>query len=610
MKKMLFLYLLTCLTLNMSFSQLKLTSSAFVAIGGTASSGSSTIFLSAGQPTPAATASDNIFSLNGGFLNTMLDVQGPIITPLTSQEPTAGTEAQINANVSDYSGVKGAMVHYRQGGSIPFDSVSMIKSGSTYQGIIPGSGITAKGLEYYISAKDSFDNPSRNPSSGVNAKRVFTTDLVNPNAQPAGADSSGYKLISLPIDADKKSPSDVLAALGPYDNTKWRFFGYKTDTSYTEYPNTESMAPGKSFWLIVRDEGKIIHTGSGRSILTNAVFPVALHPGWNFIGDPFDFSIPLGKLSLTSGRSLDIRSFDKQWLPVTYGLNPFDGYIISNSAATADILNINPQLFPVALQKDVPAASWAVKIKARCQEAKDEDNIAAASASASDFLDAMDKPEPPVIGGYVSVYFPHPEWNGVFSKYSTDTRQEPTDGEVWNFDVKTNIPDRVYLEFEGLSSVPGKFEVWLLDNVLKTTRNLRESAKYNFSGPDQHSGRHLSLIVGTSKYTADKLAEGGTIPSSFELSQNYPNPFNPSTTIRYALPQVSRVVLKVYNVLGQEIVTLADGIQQSGYQSVEFDGTNLPSGVYYYRLSAEPQAGNHTSAAERFIDTKRLLLIK
>ena len=80
------------------------------------------------------------------------------------------------------------------------------------------------------------------------------------------------------------------------------------------------------------------------------------------------------------------------------------------------------------------------------------------------------------------------------------------------------------------------------------------------------------------------------IPLTTALFQNYPNPFNPSTVIRYQLPVNSFVSLKIYNALGQEVQTLINEVQDAGYKSAEFNATNLPSGIYFYRL----QAGSFT----------------
>jgi hypothetical protein len=89
------------------------------------------------------------------------------------------------------------------------------------------------------------------------------------------------------------------------------------------------------------------------------------------------------------------------------------------------------------------------------------------------------------------------------------------------------------------------------------------------------------------------------LPTRFSLEQNYPNPANPTTTIRYQLPLPASVSLKVYDVLGREVTTLVEGVQEPGVKSAMFDGSNLASGVYFYRL----QAG-------QFVATRKLMLLR
>lgn len=89
------------------------------------------------------------------------------------------------------------------------------------------------------------------------------------------------------------------------------------------------------------------------------------------------------------------------------------------------------------------------------------------------------------------------------------------------------------------------------------------------------------------------------IPGEYRLYSNYPNPFNPTTLIQYALPKASTVNLRVFDVLGKEIATLVDDIQPAGNHSITFDGSRLPSGIYFTRL----QAGE-------FVTTKKMVLLK
>jgi hypothetical protein len=96
-----------------------------------------------------------------------------------------------------------------------------------------------------------------------------------------------------------------------------------------------------------------------------------------------------------------------------------------------------------------------------------------------------------------------------------------------------------------------------------------------------------------------KLTGAGELPKEFALLQNYPNPFNPGTTIKYDLPKDSRVSLKLFNIVGQEVATLVNAEQNAGYKSVQWNADNFASGVYFYRL----QAGD-------FVASKKLLLLK
>ncbi|HUI28941.1 MAG TPA: T9SS type A sorting domain-containing protein [Candidatus Acidoferrales bacterium] len=114
-----------------------------------------------------------------------------------------------------------------------------------------------------------------------------------------------------------------------------------------------------------------------------------------------------------------------------------------------------------------------------------------------------------------------------------------------------------------------------------------------------YAGTHGGGLYKSTNVVASVKGRAATLPIRFSLSQNYPNPFNPSTKISYGLPKSSFVTLKIYDVLGREVKTLVDERETAGDHAVTFNAGNLPSGVYFYRMTA----GN-------FAETKKLMVIK
>jgi hypothetical protein len=126
---------------------------------------------------------------------------------------------------------------------------------------------------------------------------------------------------------------------------------------------------------------------------------------------------------------------------------------------------------------------------------------------------------------------------------------------------------------------------------------------YNNSVSDSGSLDAWAIKLDVENMTAVENEE--SLPKEFSLDYNYPNPFNPATTIRYKLPERSAVSLKIFNILGSEVLTLVNEVQSAGTHSVIFDAKNnkhsysLASGVYIYRL----QAGN-------FVQSRKMILLK
>ena len=111
---------------------------------------------------------------------------------------------------------------------------------------------------------------------------------------------------------------------------------------------------------------------------------------------------------------------------------------------------------------------------------------------------------------------------------------------------------------------------------------------------------------GDYKYSSEIEVLANLAPANYSLSQNYPNPFNPSTTINYNIHKDGKVVLKVYDILGNEVSTLVDENKAVGSYSVKFDNANLSSGIYIYKLIASSSTGS----GQVYVSTKKMVLLK
>jgi hypothetical protein len=134
----------------------------------------------------------------------------------------------------------------------------------------------------------------------------------------------------------------------------------------------------------------------------------------------------------------------------------------------------------------------------------------------------------------------------------------------------------------------------------------------NSNSPKEYSYIDKDIFAGGSKFQYrlkqldndgsfeySEVAEVEVVPTQYELSQNYPNPFNPSTTIRFSLPKQTQLKINIYNMIGEQVATIAEGMYESGYHKVTFNASNLPSGTYIYRLQSN-----------EFVQVKKMILLK
>lgn len=149
---------------------------------------------------------------------------------------------------------------------------------------------------------------------------------------------------------------------------------------------------------------------------------------------------------------------------------------------------------------------------------------------------------------------------------------------------------------------------WTKTGFVTGGGSVNEIRNYNFEDKNLFSGNYyyrLKQVDYNGNYEYFNLSSEVVIgiPLKFALSQNYPNPFNPSTKINYDLPFDSKVSIKIFDLTGREISSIVNQVQPAGYYSVNFNASNLASGVYFYSINAE--GGNKT-----FVKSMKMVLVK
>ncbi len=163
--------------------------------------------------------------------------------------------------------------------------------------------------------------------------------------------------------------------------------------------------------------------------------------------------------------------------------------------------------------------------------------------------------------------------------------------------------------WQGVWKKPGSLNSFtdIADTLSLGTHTLYAFAADGMASTPIQSGRSSNPFTSAIQAYAFTVIEGlGTcfeknedMPAEYVLNQNYPNPFNPTTTINFHLPQNGFVTLKIYDILGKEIETLVSDYKQTGDYRINFDGSNLTSGIYVYYIRAN-----------NFIQSKKMMLIK
>ena len=552
-------------------------------------------------------------------------IPGPEITPpsVSSIQANVGQELQLSFKVrsSNLTGsdIQFAEVAYWSGHA---DAIHNGFVEATYNGLDPNGldqmytatitpyDINLGGLAIGFSAYDLMGIWSGTPIIDI---QVAFGDLPDPSLF-AETNAKTYQMVSVPaVLQDARSEAVIHDELGSPDKVEWRLFEWSNGQYYD---GGVSFTPGAAFWLITKNAQQI-NTGPGKTTPIFSPTRRNLSDGWNMVGNPYIFPINLAEhVVLSENVEPTLYEWNGSSYNNTTNMEPRGGnWVFSNGSGMMEFFPIWKPILqneakPEGTVNDEEDFIWKAKLITKAGNHYDETATFGVHESASDTWDRFDYHEPPVIGNYISMAFDNDSWAKNGGSYSQDIRSEGS-SQTWNLAARSNIKGIVSLNLEDIDAIPSHQDVRLVDPVLGIVYNLRSDKAVTFTSQGNENPYYFKLIVGEADDIQSQLDDMGMVPTDFELFQNTPNPFNPVTNIRVSLVQDAHITLKVYNLLGKEVNTLAlnQSLSKGNHRFIwagkDDNGYQLPSGVYLYRIEINSNFGR-----QLYQSTKKMVLMK
>ena len=542
--------------------------------------------------------SSDSFTVGSGFLQTTQNVfsEPPVIATfsLPSLIQKNGQSIPVTASIYDLNGISNVNLHLQKGASSDEIILQMDKVvNDEYRVMVPDSLID---IHNFRAKLIGYDNMQYSTSTDYLSTQIqFNNgELSMSNAYsnyPDGVDRDMWKLVSWP-----GIPTNINLATS---ELKEGHVFFTWSTVKNKYLIADEIKLGHSYWFRHRYDEPVLFQEDSSTAIALEKFVIDLDDGWNLIGSPFSFPVKFEKDSAVTD---PITYTDQGWSEPQNELTPWSGYAVytANSAklTLAPFPDIDSSANRIASKDE-----WFLNIKVKSQNYINYSMEIGRRKFAEDSYDIFDAPIFPDFDNKLSL---SSDLNGTRSfGYMRDIRDLDEINGVWNLKLDADKDEKkIFLSGMLKGLVPEGLSVAMIDiperkvsfDFLDHGIQIIKKSTVSYD---------IKVVIGELDYVqkmSDEILEN--IPSDFSLSQNYPNPFNPVTKLDYNLPLRSSVNISIYNVLGQEIKTLVNGVKEYGYHSVTWNGRDelgreMSSGVYFVRITSQG-----------FTKTRKMLLVK
>ena len=558
------------------------------------SSGLYKINSSTSSQTSFASSSDSFSVSQGmiGVIQTLSIVPPDIYVSMTDTIFQTGMSINVIGVLKDLNGVASANLHLRKGGSSKEIILPMFAiNDSTYEVSIHDSLVTINNFRAYVRGADNLANTRDSklfyPSIRYGANELNTN--IDESIYPDGVPSKKWRMISFP-----GSVNDSI--INNAKDNKHAFYIWNNLEMSWDSPSV--IKPGTGYWFKHIYDNPIPFKSDSGTVLPLRPYEIKLDHGWNMIGNPFATSV---RVRADSSEVSNLYFFGDStnrdgWEVSSYRMRPWAGYAIYSTSESSSIT-----LLPFSDEIENRSSSramgleWVLQFSAKTQHNFDNVAMIGRKRHSLEIKDSFDIPLLPKIEEGINVAFSVGESN-VYT-YSSDFRSTDEVNGVWDlsivskkgsekveFSISENantLPSGIVLALFDIQTRKVHYDFLLNSITIRSNKNL----DYEFK-----------VIVGEPEFVQSAVTEIlAIIPSEFALSKNYPNPFNPITHLDYSLPKRSQVRLRVYNMVGQEIITLINEEKQYGNYSVSWNGLdkkgrNVASGVYFAELRSNDKS--------------------
>ena len=499
-----------------------------------------------------------------------------------------GTPIRVQGVLVDMNGIASADLYLQQGGAEETVIIPMVAlNDSIFEASIADSLVTVKNFRAFIRGHDNmaYTGESDRLTPSVKYGDTELTTMIDNSIYPNGIPSEHWRMLSFPGSLDNPS-------IAKPKEDGHVFYVWDLDDSTWVVP--DSIYSGQAYWFKHIYEDPVPFSSDSGTAIPLEPYTINLKKGWNMVGSPFAFPVEVAAdPNEVSGLYFFGDSTNRDgWALQEYRMDPWAGYAIYTNLEYASI-DLLP--FPIENEENntnrmIAEDEWNIVLSVESNRFIDKTGRIGRHSKAKDVKDNMDIPILPSVGKGLSMAISLDNDNRF--DYSSDIRSLDEQNGVWSVSISSGSdPGPVQFSAAVDGPIPPDISVAVLD--IQSRKIYKDVLVNPFSIDDRlNLVYELKFVVGDPAYVESMLLNIlSQIPSEFALGQNYPNPFNPITRLDYLLPRRSDVSIRVYNMLGQEIITLLEQEQSYGQYSVLWNGLDrsgkqVASGVYFTELKA------------------------